>query len=327
MGTFLSQSANQTHVTMKVVLFSTLLAVAAASPLPDHPPAPYHAPAPYAPEPVAPPVYNYEYGVNDPHYGPVFSHAENRDNYNTGGEYRVNLPDGRVQIVTYKADENGFVADVKYEGEATYPEEPAYKPAPKPAYKPAPAPAYKPAPKPVYHKPAPAPYHPAPAYKPHPAPYHPAPAYKAAPVYHPAPAPYHAPVVHKPAPYHAPVVHKPAPYVAPVVHKPVVHPAPAYHKPAPYHEPAYDGPAVYQYGYAVQDDYSKANFAANENRDGDVVTGEYRVALPGGRTQIVTYTANGYDGYVADVKYEGVAQYPEYKPAPYHAPKPAPYHA
>ena len=173
----------------------------------------------------------------------------------------------------------------------------------------------------------------------HAAPYHPAPAYhKPAPVYHPAPAPYHAPVVHKPAPYHAPVVHKPAPYVAPVVHKPapyvapvvhkpVVHPAPAYHKPAPYHEPAYDGPAVYQYGYAVQDDYSKANFAANENRDGDVVTGEYRVALPDGRTQIVTYTANGYDGYVADVKYEGVAQYPEYKPAPYHAPKPAPYHA
>ena len=115
------------------------MAVAAASPLPDHPPAPYHAPAPYAPEPVAPPVYNYEYGVNDPHYGPVFSHAENRDNYNTGGEYRVNLPDGRVQIVTYKADENGFVADVKYEGEAQYPE---YKPAPyapKPAYAPAPA--------------------------------------------------------------------------------------------------------------------------------------------------------------------------------------------
>merc|ERR1711936_640944 len=145
--------------------------------------------------------------------------------------------------------------------------------------------------------------------------------HKPAPVYHPAPAPYHAPVVHKPAPYHAPVVHKPAPYVAPVVHKPAPYVAPVVHK------PAYDGPAVYQYGYAVQDDYSKANFAANENRDGDVVTGEYRVALPDGRTQIVTYTANGYDGYVADVKYEGVAQYPEYKPAPYHAPKPAPYHA
>merc|ERR1711993_164497 len=130
----------------------------------------------------------------------------------------------------------------------------------------------------------------------------------------------------KPAPvYHpAPVVHKPAPYVAPIVHKPVV---PAYHapvhKPAPYHpEPEYAGPAVYQFGYAVADDYSKANFAANEVRDGYATHGEYRVALPDGRTQIVTYNvADAYSGYVADVKYEGVAQYPEYHPA-----KPAPYH-
>merc|ERR1712088_1080094 len=89
-----------------------------------------------------------------------------------GGEYRVNLPDGRVQIVTYSAGPDGYVADVKYEGEASYPEykpapykkapAPAYKPAPKPAYKPAPVVAYKPAPAPVY---AP---HPAPAYKPKP---------------------------------------------------------------------------------------------------------------------------------------------------------------
>ena len=41
------------------------------------------------------------------------------------GSYRVNLPDGRVQTVTYKADhQGGFVADVKYEGEAIYPPEP-----------------------------------------------------------------------------------------------------------------------------------------------------------------------------------------------------------
>merc|ERR1711881_760481 len=101
---------------------------------------------------------------------------------------------------------------------------------------------------------------------------------------------------------------------------PVVHAAPAY-KPA-YHEPAYDGPAVYTYGYAVADDYSGANYAQNENRDGYATTGEYRVALPDGRTQIVTYNvADAYSGYVADVKYEGEAHYAPYEPA-----KPA-YHA
>ena len=47
--------------------------------------------------------------------------------------------------------------------------------------------------------------------------------------------------------------------------------------------------------------------------------GSYTVALPDGRVQKVTYTSNGYDGYVADVTYEGTAVYPEepaYKPAP-----------
>merc|ERR1712021_101079 len=146
------------------------------------PPASYH-PA----EPILPPVYNYEYGVNDAGYGPVFSQEESRDNYNTAGEYRVNLPDGRVQIVTYSAGPEGYVADVSYEGVAVYPEykapahpAPAYKPHPAPVHKAAPkpvAPVYKPHPAPVYHKPAP-------AYKPAPSPYH------AAPVYHPAPAPY-----------------------------------------------------------------------------------------------------------------------------------------
>merc|ERR1739847_118955 len=102
---------------------------------------------------------------------------------------------------------------------------------------------------------------------------------------------------------------------------PVYHPAPAY-KPA-HPAPAYHGPAVYQYAYAVADDYSGANFGQNEARDGYATNGEYRVNLPDGRTQIVTYNvADGYSGYVADVKYEGEAHY-----APYEPKKPAPYHA
>jgi hypothetical protein len=39
------------------------------------------------------------------------------------GFYRVALPDGRIQLVKYRADENGFVTDVSYQGQATYPEE------------------------------------------------------------------------------------------------------------------------------------------------------------------------------------------------------------
>ena len=54
------------------------------------------------------------------------------------GSYTVHLPDGRIQTVTYTADHyNGYVADVKYEGTAVYPEAKPYKPAPA-AYKPAP---------------------------------------------------------------------------------------------------------------------------------------------------------------------------------------------
>merc|ERR1712110_822498 len=125
----------------------------------------------------AAPVYNFQYGVSDCYFGAAFSHSEDRNNYDTKGEYRVNLPDGRVQIVTYSAGPDGYVADVKYEGEAAYPKyEPKAHPAP--AYKPLPKPVHKPAP--VYHKPAV--YHPAPVYH-KPAVYHPAPAYKPKPRY------------------------------------------------------------------------------------------------------------------------------------------------
>merc|ERR1711944_47714 len=112
--------------------------------------------------------------------------------------------------------------------------------------------------------------------------------------YHPAPAPYHAPA---PAPYHAP--------------------APAYHpaKPVAYDET----PKPYAFQYGVADDYSGANFKAAETADGKAVSGSYQVNLPDGRVQTVTYTADHYNGFVADVSYEGVPHYPEakaYKPHP-----------
>ncbi|XP_037804828.1 adhesive plaque matrix protein-like [Penaeus monodon] len=90
-------------------------------------------------------------------------------------------------------------------------------------------------------------------------------------------------------------------------------PEPAYHAPDHY-EPEYaDVPPKYNYNYGVADTYSGANFAASESRDGYNTEGTYTVDLPDGRKQIVNYVDNG-DGYVAQVTYEGEAQYPEYKP-------------
>merc|ERR1719244_1405706 len=72
--------------------------------------------------------------------------------------------------------------------------------------------------------------------------------------------------------------------------------------------PAYpDEPPKYAYSYSVQDGYA--------------TSGSYYVALPDGRLQKVTYTVKGDGGYVADVTYEGEAQYPEAKP--YSPPAPA----
>merc|ERR1711902_150474 len=163
MGTQLL-SIRKTNNMVKAIIFSAIVAAAVAIPVPDGPPAPYappppahkpapHKPAPngYKPEKLPPQPFAYQYGVKDDYSGASFDKSETQD------DYRIALPDGRTQIVSYTADhENGFIADVKYEGQAQYPPEPAggYGKAPAPKY--APAPAYKPAPK----------YAPAPAYKP-----------------------------------------------------------------------------------------------------------------------------------------------------------------
>jgi len=131
---------------------------------------------------------------------------------------------------------------------------------------------------------------------------------------HPAHGPsYRAPaVVYKPqSPAPPPkIFYKPAPPQK-VVYKPS---KPAYHLapkvPAHKPEPAYNTPAHYSYEYAVNDDYTKNYFSANEARDGYDTNGEYRVVLPDGRTQVVKYNvADSYSGYIAEVSYEGKASY------------------
>lgn len=70
-------------------------------------------------------------------------------------------------------------------------------------------------------------------------------------------------------------------------------------------------PKAYEFGYQVKDDYSGNNYKREEASDGNQVRGEYRVQLPDGRTQIVTYYADWQTGFHADVRYEGTAVYPE----------------
>ncbi|KAF0302452.1 Adult-specific cuticular protein ACP-20 [Amphibalanus amphitrite] len=88
---------------------------------------------------------------------------------------------------------------------------------------------------------------------------------------------------------------------APIVHG--VHKAVAvdYAEPRPYH-----------YQYAVDDPHYGPMFNKQEEADGaGNVVGSYAVNLPDGRTQIVKYVADHYNGFNAEVSYEGYAQHPQ----------------
>ena len=87
-------------------LFVLSLIVASAMALPLNP---YQ-------EKLPPKPFAYQYGVKDEYSGTTFDKAETQDDYgNVQGEYKVQLPDGRIQIVSYTADhDNGFIANVKY---------------------------------------------------------------------------------------------------------------------------------------------------------------------------------------------------------------------
>lgn len=63
------------------------------------------------------------------------------------------------------------------------------------------------------------------------------------------------------------------------------------------HEPG----MPYDFQYQVNDVPSQNDYYHKANSDGDVVRGEYRVAMPDGRTQVVRYTADWKNGYNAEV--------------------------
>ena len=69
----------------------------------------------------------------------------------------------------------------------------------------------------------------------------------------------------------------------------------------------------YSFAYEVKEGHD--DHGRQEQSDGQVVTGSYHVALPDGRKQIVTYTADPHEGFKAQVTYEGEAKYPEKVPA------------
>ena len=82
------------------------------------------------------------------------------------------------------------------------------------------------------------------------------------------------------------------------------------------------GPSPYHYEYKVQDDKEYLDFGAQEEGDGQGdVHGEYHVQLPDGRLQHVSYHVDDYNGYIAEVSYDGHAEHPSHHGHGYHGGK------
>ncbi|XP_013119516.1 pro-resilin [Stomoxys calcitrans] len=93
-----------------------------ARPPPRGEPGPDHVHMPGMP-------FDFEYAVNDVETANDYAHKATSDGDVVTGEYRVQLPDGRMQVVRYTADwKTGYHADVSYEGEPQYPQGPGGRP-------------------------------------------------------------------------------------------------------------------------------------------------------------------------------------------------------
>ncbi|KAK8383837.1 hypothetical protein O3P69_015934 [Scylla paramamosain] len=65
--------------------------------------------------------YNFQWAVDHDPSSNEYGHQETRDGDNTKGSYYVQLPDGRLQQVSYFVDGgSGYIADVKYTGSASF---------------------------------------------------------------------------------------------------------------------------------------------------------------------------------------------------------------
>lgn len=109
---------------MRVAIATLLVATTLVAAMPD-----VH----YKPPPKP---YNFAYGINDPYNGLDFGQDETSDGSNVKGSYTVQLPDGRKQTVTYQADHNnGYYAEVTYDGKAQYPSKSEHPPFVVPPHK------------------------------------------------------------------------------------------------------------------------------------------------------------------------------------------------
>merc|ERR1711899_384953 len=93
----------------------------------------------------------------------------------------------------------------------------------------------------------------------------------------------------------------------------------SYQEPYVEEEDVVPKPFAYQYG-GVDAQGLESSKIENQGDDG-VVRGEYRVQLPDGGTQIVSYTADHENGYQAEVRYEGEARPEVVEPNDYLGPE------
>ena len=271
--------------------------------------------------------YSFTYGVKDEYSGTDITRNEESNGEVTRGSYKVALPDGRIQIVSYVADDDGYKATVSYEGEPVYPAPGEYEVAgagappaevfhalppvkgskthasfdvaPAPALAPLPVgpeldyeyydEVYSPTPKPKHYKPTPAPYSPTPK------PYHPTPTpapYSPTPkAYSPTPAPYSptpAPYSPTPAPYSpTPAPYSPTP--APYSPTPVPYsPTPAPYSPTPV--PYSPTPAPYSPTPAP---YNYSPYEVNPSTVKSLRPKRYGLKLPNYSTLDPTYSFFG----------------------------------